>query len=229
MQSRHAPFGLALPQREPAVHVAPGSQVPPPVIPPAPAPAPPVPVVAPAPPPPSGLSPPVVPPAPPPAPPSLEGTPPSAVPVGPVPPPLVIGSVPSGKQHVASKPSAVSVHPEAFAPTKRAHGLPSAQRGGGVQLVPPPVLPAHARAEPVFTQTGAWGAKQHAPVNPWAVSVQFCSVAPGYPAQAIAAVSEAQVTGGGQLAAPPVSAHGALAPTIAKQIGAFGAKQQAAE
>jgi len=44
------------------VHVAPGSQVPPPVIPPAPAPAPPVPVVAPAPPPPSGLSPPVVPP-----------------------------------------------------------------------------------------------------------------------------------------------------------------------
>jgi len=145
------------------------------------------------------------------------------------PDPPAIGSVPSGKQHVASKPSAASRHEEAFAPTKRAHGSPSAQRGAGVQLVPPLVLPAHPRADAVFTQTGACGAKQHAPVNPLAVSVQFCSVAPGYPAQAIAAVSDAQFGGGGQLPAPPVLAHGAPAPVSAKQIGAFGAKQHDAE
>jgi hypothetical protein len=140
------------------VHVAPGSQVPPPVIPPAP----PVPDVAPAPPPSGG------------------GTPPSTPPDIVEPDPLAIGSVPSGKQHVASKPSAVSVHEDTFAPTKRAHGFPSAQRGGGGQLDPPPLeLPAHVRPVPVFTQTGAWGPKHHAPMNPLAVSVQFCNVAPG--------------------------------------------------
>jgi hypothetical protein len=91
-----------------------------------------------------------------------------------VPPPLAIGSVPSAKQQVTSNPSAVSVQPLAFAPTKFAQGLPSAQRGGGVeQVVPPLVLPAQARATPVFTQTGAWGAKQHPPVNPVPVFVQF--------------------------------------------------------
>ena len=37
------------------------------------------------------------------------------------------------------------------------------------------------------------------------------------------------MTGGGQLPVPPALAHGALPPAIAKQIGAFGAKQQAAE
>ncbi len=97
----------------------------------------------------------------------------------PVPPPLAIGSVPSAKQQVASNPSAVSVHELAFAPTKFPQGLPSAQRGGGAQVVPPLVLPAHARPAPVFTQTGAWGAKQQAPVNPVAPFVQFWSVAPG--------------------------------------------------
>ena len=45
--------------------------------------------------------------------------------------------------------------------------------------MPPLVLPAHARLLAVFTQTGACGAKQQAPVNPVAPFVQFCNVAPG--------------------------------------------------
>ena len=73
----------------------------------------------------------------------------------------------------------MSVHELAVAPMKPAHGFPSPQRGGGWQVVPPPVLPAQARPAPVFTQIGAWGAKQQAPVKPLAVSVQFMSVAPG--------------------------------------------------
>jgi hypothetical protein len=210
----------------PGVHTAPATHVPPPVVPPLPV----VPVVAPVP-------PPVVPPLPvvpvAPAPPSVRppGAPPSTLVDGPVPPPLAIGSVPSAKQQVASNPSAVSVHELAFAPTKFAQGLPSLQRGGGGQVVPPLVLPAHARPLAAFTQTGAWGAKQQAPVNPVALLAQFCKVAPGYPAQAMAAVVESQVGGGGQVIPPvPVSPAQALpAPPMAKQIGAFDGKQQAAE
>jgi len=155
MQSWQTPFAEAPPQRKPGVQAAPTAHVPPPVVPPAPVP----PVVAPV-----------------PLPASAAGTPPSAVPVGPVLPPRATGSVPAAKQQAASKPSAVSVHELTVAPTKFAHGLPSLQRGGGGQFAPP-VVPAgpsaHARPAPVFTQIGAEGAKQHAPVKPLVVFVQF--------------------------------------------------------
>jgi len=164
MQSWQTPFAEAPPQRKPGEQAAPTAHVPPPVIPPMP----PVPV------------PPVVAPVPLPA--SAAGTPPSAVPVGPVLPPRATGRVPAAKQQAASKPSAVSVHELTVAPTKFAHGLPSLQRGSGGQFAPPvePAGPsAHARPAPVFTQIGAEGAKQQAPVKPLVVFVQFCNVAPG--------------------------------------------------
>jgi len=101
----------------------------------------------------------------------------------------------------------------------------------------PPVPVSQPRATPTATQTGAFGAKQQAPLKPLVVLVQFCSVAPGYCAQAPVAV--VQVGGGGQ---PVPSVPGAPAPpdgpvevppqpnedAIAKQIGALGAKQQEA-
>jgi hypothetical protein len=99
-------------------------------------------------------------------------------------------------------------------------------------FVPPPALALQARPAPTETQTGALGAKQHAPLNPFVESVQFCSVAPGYAAHAEVAL--AQVGGGGQLVPPaPPPPFGAPvqvlpAPAIAKQMGAFDGKQHSA-
>jgi hypothetical protein len=109
-----------------------------------------------------------------------------------------------------------------------AQGFPSAQRGGGGQAEPPPAgAGAHPRAAPTATQTGASGAKQQAPLKPLTVFVQSCKVAPGYPAQAVVAVS--QVGAAGHVVPPPAELppH-AEAVAIAKQIGALGAKQQEA-